>query len=110
MSSKFKDVKIGPLTQKVLNEGVYTCGHNHPGGSLFDAVDNVDSYIKAAVAAGYKNFAVTDHASFSAMQTAIDSAVEINKKAGENTINIIYGVEAYIEVPPFTIKEKTGFL
>ena len=110
MSSKFKDVKIGPLTQKVLNEGVYTCEHNHPGGSLFDAVDNVDNYIKAAVAAGYKNFAVTDHASFSAMQTAIDAAAEINKKAGENTINIIYGVEAYIEVPPFTIKEKTGHL
>lgn len=40
------------------------CEHNHPGGSLFDAVDEPKSYLDAAFNAGYTKFAVTDHASF----------------------------------------------
>lgn len=112
--SKFDNVEIGPITKAILKSGVTTCTHNHPGGSLFDAVDEVKKYIEAALNAGYKNFAVTDHASFSAMQTAIDTAQVINKEVKEgkrkNGINIIYGVEAYIEVPPFRIEDRVGHM
>ena len=37
--SMFEHVKIGELTKKVIESGVTVCEHNHPGGSLFDAVD-----------------------------------------------------------------------
>lgn len=106
--SIFENTKIGPITKAVLKKGISTCSHNHPGGSLFDAVDDVGNYIKAAYSAGYYKFAVTDHASFSAMQTAIDAAKKIS--SGDHPFSIIYGVEAYIEVPPFTIKEKVGHI
>lgn len=106
--SIFENTKIGPITKAVLKKGISTCSHNHPGGSLFDAVDDVSNYIKAAYAAGYYKFAVTDHASFSAMQTAIDAAKKIS--SNDHPFSIIYGVEAYIEVLPFTIKEKVGHM
>ena len=106
--SMFEHVKIGELTKKVIESGVTVCEHNHPGGSLFDAVDEPKSYLDAAFNAGYTKFAVTDHASFSAMQTCIDYAKKISTE--EHPFNIIYGVEAYIEVPPFKINEQIGHM
>ena len=106
--SIFKEQKIGPITKAVIDAGVTTCEHNHPGGSLFDAVDAVDNYISAAYNSGYSKFAVTDHASFSAMQTCIDVAAKMTKNG--KPIDIIYGVEGYIEVPPFDIKDRVGHI
>lgn len=106
--SAFKEQKIGPITQAVIDAGISTCEHNHPGGSLFDAVDEVKNYVEAAYNAGYSKFAVTDHASFSAMQTCIDTAAKMTKVG--KPISIIYGVEGYIEVPPFDIKDRVGHI
>lgn len=106
--SIFKEQKIGPITKAVIDAGITTCEHNHPGGSLFDAVDAVDNYISAAYNSGYSKFAVTDHASFSAMQTCIDVAAKMTKNG--KPIDIIYGVEGYIEVPPFDIKDRVGHI
>ena len=106
--SMFEHVKIGKKKKNVIESGVTVCEHNHPGGSLFDAVDEPKSYLDAAFNAGYTKFAVTDHASFSAMQTCIDYAKKISTE--EHPFNIIYGVEAYIEVPPFKINEQIGHM
>ena len=106
--SIFENVKIGDITKNVIESGITTCEHNHPGGSLFDAVDEVKNYLNAAYNAGYTKFAVTDHASFSAMQTCIDLAKKMSTP--EHPFSIIYGVEAYIEVPPFNVNEKVGHM
>ena len=42
------------------------------------------------------------------MQTCIDYAKKISTE--EHPFNIIYGVEAYIEVPPFKINEQIGHM
>lgn len=78
-------------------------GHNHPGGSLFDAVDEPKNYCESAVKAGYSKFAVTDHGSFSAMQHCIDY---VNK--AKLDLQIIYGVEAYVEIPGVDINDNVS--
>lgn len=90
---------------KNYNEIITTTEHNHFGGSLFDAVDEVKNYLTAVKNAGYKNVAVTDHGSFSSMQTCYDLSKKMNLD-----LKIIYGVEAYVEVPPFSIDEKVAHL
>lgn len=89
---------------KNYNELVKTVLHVHPGGTPNDAVHPERQYADAAIEAGYTAMTVTDHGGFTAMQTLIDYA-----KTKEN-FRIIYGVEAYIEIPPFSIKEKVGHM
>lgn len=82
---------------------VLLCNHNHPGGSLFDAVDLQKNYCESAVNAKYKYFVVSDHGSFSAMQHCIDY---VNEKKLD--LKIVYGLEAYVEIPGIEIKDKVA--
>ena len=92
------------LTNKKNYDGVITLtNHNHPGGSLFDAVDSQGNYCETAVKAGYKYFVVSDHGSFSAMQHCIDYV-----KKQSLDLKIVYGVEAYVEIPGVDIKDKVA--
>lgn len=83
-------------------DGIVTfSNHNHPGGTPFDAVDVPSKYCKAAAKAGYKKFAVTDHGSFSSTQHCIDYV-----KKEKLDLEIVYGLEAYVEVPDMEELEK----
>ena len=88
---------------KNYNSIIEFTNHNHPGGSLFDAVDEQKNYCEAAVKAGYKYFVVSDHGSFSAMQHCIDY---VKKKSLD--LKIVYGVEAYVEIPGINIADKVA--
>lgn len=85
------------------NNIINACLHTHAGGSLFDAPAEQGDYCEAAIAAGYKKLAVTDHGSFTAIQHCIDY---INKHKLD--LSIIYGVEAYVEIPGIEISEKVS--
>lgn len=88
---------------KNYNSIIKLTNHNHPGGSLFDAVDEQKNYCEAAVKAGYKYFVVSDHGSFSAMQHCIDYVKKKNLD-----LRIVYGVEAYVEIPGISIADKVA--
>lgn len=93
---------------KNYNNLIFCTEHNHVGGDLFDAPIPTKEYIDAAINAGYKKMAITGHGGFSATQTAYDYVKKINKNGID--FQLIYGLEAYIEVPPFNISEKVGHL
>lgn len=94
---------MNKMRLKDYNSLITVSTHNHIGGDKFDAVDITTNYIDKFIECGYKKAAATGHGGFSAMQTALD----YSKKTG---FEIIYGLEAYIEVPPFKINEKVGHL
>ena len=89
---------------KNYNEIVKTVLHVHPGGTPNDAVAPEKDYVDAAKAAGYRVMTATEHGGFTPMQTLF------NCTAGMDDFRIVYGVEAYIEIPPFSIDEKVGHM
>lgn len=76
--------------------------HSHCGNKIFDAVADKKDYLVVAKEKGYDKIAVTDHGTLNMLDM-----YAIAKKVG---IKLIYGVEAYIEVPPFKPTEKLGHL
>lgn len=92
------------LLSRNYNGLVTSCLHAHNGGALFDSVDVIKKYPAAAKKAGYKKLAESDHGSFTAMQSLIDAT------AKDPDIDMIYGLEAYVEVPGFSMQEKVAHL
>lgn len=95
------------ITKKLSKDYSYIsfCNHNHFGGTPRDAVAPTSAYVDASIEAGYKKVAITEHGGFTCMQTAYDYIAE-----REIPLNIVYGLEAYIEVPPFAMNEKAGHM
>lgn len=109
--NKFKISKVNKTLRFIVRKSGYDAKvnmllHVHPGGTPNDAVAPETDYIKAAMQKGYKSMTATEHGGFTPMQTLYDYLEHKNIK----NFRIIYGVEAYIEVPPFSIDEKVGHL
>lgn len=79
--------------------------HNHFGNDLNDAVGQVADYLQAAVKCGYKKVTMTGHGSCMGIQTGLDYIKKENLD-----IQIVYGIEVYVEFRPFAMHEKAGHL
>jgi len=77
-----------------FNSEVKVSLHNHPGGSVNDAVDEPSKYVRKAKEKGYEYFTVTEHGSFTSMFQCL-------KAAKKENVHIIYGTEAYVTCPPY---------
>lgn len=82
---------------KNYDELVKVSNHNHIKSDK-DAVEPPKNMFNAFLDAGYEVIGITDHGCFAGMQTMIDLA----KKSGKK---ILYGCEAYVEVPGYEISD-----